>query len=137
MTKLLEKKGWKKTALGEGAPDFSFHDAGHSAKEKDCVERHGKHMRMFSRVYTDPIENKGSISAALQAAGEEAENTMPKTYWNFDDWMDAAYGKVLDPLACRMAVHGFVSQDRQKEEGQVMLPKHPSEVPGDFNPLWK
>jgi len=53
MTKLLEKKGWKKTGLGDGSPLISFHDAGHSAKEAECKERHGKMLRMFSRAYTD------------------------------------------------------------------------------------
>ena len=47
MTTLLEKKGW--TKISEGHPTLSFADAGHSSKEKECKEREGKYLRMFSR----------------------------------------------------------------------------------------
>ena len=47
---------------------------------------------MTELILSQPIENKGSISAGLKEGG--AESVMPQTFWSFEDWMKEAYGGI-------------------------------------------
>jgi len=82
---LLKKKGWVEAKEGETAT-IAFWDEGHQTKEGGTTHR-GKCFKLFSRVYTDLMANKRSLSIALEGGG--CEDVAPATYRSIAEWENA------------------------------------------------
>jgi hypothetical protein len=81
---------------------------------------------LSNRVYSDPIENKGSCFAGLRAAGVH-DDVQPPTYWTFGDWMADAYpewdsSKEMMPRS--PAEGGPVPAPSMSTEGTLWFIKH-------------
>ena len=82
---LLKRKGWVEAKEGEVAT-IAFWDDGHQTKE-GCSKHVGRFFRLFSRVYTDLMANKRSLSIAIEGGG--VTDVAPQTYRCIADWEKA------------------------------------------------